>query len=248
MLVGFAIPALLPTLAANKMQETHLQIDPLNSDHPIPWNWVLATQSDVDPVQGSKMRYYRSQSLISPDGQYAAYSRIQMKVQPDLFSSWVSSVLFLENLRTGDLQAVTASSPLSDNPFSSDSTLDKSGTIAILIPISWSAEGDCLLAREFESLFGSSMASDYATIWNRRLNRASTVSPNRRQYTNAILMGWSKIFPGRALFKAGNLGEESWPLLAVDASGHTVMSADDRPLTFGQPMNNIWAGPQAVSR
>lgn len=229
------------------MQETHLQIDPLNSNHPIPWNWVLATQSEVNPIQGPKMRYYRSQSLISPDGQYAAYSRIQMQVHSDMFSSWVSSVLFLENLRTGDLQAVTASSPLADNPFSSDSTVEKPGTIAILVPISWSAEGDYLLAREFESLFGSSLASDYATIWNRRLNRTSTVAPNRRQYTNAILMGWSKTFPGRVLFKAGNMGEEHWPLLAVDASGHTVNASEDRPLTFGQTTTHIWAGPQAIA-
>ncbi len=232
--------------SAPGMSEAFVQIDPLNSLHPIPWNWVLATQAAADPNRGAQMRYYRSQSLISPGGHYAAYSRIQMQVHPNMFQSWVSSVLFLENLRTGDLQAITASSPLADNPFSAEIETAKAGSVAILIPVSWAEQGERLLAREFESILGSDIASDYAVIWNNHLNCSSTVAPNRVHYTNAILLGWSQTYPERVLFQAGNMGEENWSLLAVDESGHTVTAFGDRPLTFGQTTNHVWAGPQAI--
>jgi len=230
------------------MSQASVQIDPLNSSHPVPWNWILATQAAAEPTQAPQMRYYRSQSLLSPDGQYAAYSRIQMQVHTNMLQSWVSSILFVENLRTGDLQAITASSPLADNPFASEVERDKAGSVAILIPISWSEQGNSLLAREFESIFGSDLASDYAVIWNYQLNRTNTVAPNRVHYTNAILLGWSQTYPERVLFQAGNLGEENWPLLAVDPSGHTVTASGDRPLQFGQTLNHVWAGPQTLCR
>ncbi|PSB68033.1 hypothetical protein C7B61_02990, partial [filamentous cyanobacterium CCP1] len=88
--------------------------------------------SERGTVPNSKFRYYRSQSLISPDGQYAAYSRIQMQLSADFTQSRVASVLFLENLRTGELQTITASSPFADNPFLSGEP-NSPGTIAILI-------------------------------------------------------------------------------------------------------------------
>ncbi len=223
------------------MTSLPVQIDPLDSPHPIPWNWVLANQSEVN----SRVRYYRTQSLISPDGQYAAYSRIQMQVKSDFTRSRVTSVLFLENLRTGNLQAITASSPLSDNPFSTPKGSDLPGTIAILMPVAWSSTGDRILAREFESLFGSDIASDYAVIWDRQQNRSFTTAPTRIHYTHAILLGWSGAHPDRVLFRAGNIGETDWPLWAVDYSGQTLNANGDQPLTFGQVATHLWAGPQA---
>jgi hypothetical protein len=47
------------------------------------------------------------------------------------------------------------------------------------------------------------------------------------------------------LFRAGNLGEEEWPVWAVDFSSQTVAAIEDQPVTFGQVVNNVWAGPQA---
>ncbi len=222
-----------------------VQIDPLNSPYPVPWNWVLATQAEINPSSALELRYYRSQSLISPDGQYAAYSRIQMRVRPDYTQSQVSSVLFIENLRTGDLQTITASSPFSDNPFTAAEGVDQKGKIAILIPVAWSETGDRVLAREFESILGSDIASDYAVVWDRKLNRAHTLAPSRIQYSNAILLGWSQTHPNRVLFRAGYMGDESWPLWAVDLTGQTVLAAEDQPVTFGRLVNSIWAGPQA---
>ncbi|NEQ23752.1 MAG: hypothetical protein F6K28_32335 [Microcoleus sp. SIO2G3] len=221
-----------------------MQIDPLNSPHPIPWNWVLTMQAEA--IDTPKLRYYRSQSLISPDGEYAAYSRIQMQTATDWMQCHVSSVLFVENLRTGDLQTITASSPLSENPFMAREAIEQ-GTIAILIPIAWSAEGDRVLAREFESLFCSDIASDYAVVWDRKLNRTYTIAPTRISYSNAILLGWSRHQPNHVLFQAGELGDEAWPLWSVDLSGQTIAALpEDEPITYGRVVNNVWAGPQAA--
>ncbi|MGV0028382.1 hypothetical protein [Phormidesmis priestleyi] len=216
------------------------QIDPLNSPHPIPWSWVMANLTDSNSTQ----HYYRSHSLISPNGEYKAYSRIQMQVEPEIYLSRVSSVLFLENLKTGDLQAITATSPFAENPFIGNSS-DLAGTISIVLPISWSASGDRLLAREFESIFGSDIASDYALIWDKTLNSATTVAPTKIEFTNAILLGWSEDDHDRVLFQAGNLGETPWSLWAVDSQGDTLEATGNRPKTYGQVTNSIWAGPQA---
>lgn len=232
--------------AASAMSPHSVQIDPLNSPHPIPWNWVLANLSEANPTHGSQTRYYRSQSLVSPDGKYAAYSRIQIQLRPQFLQSRVSSVLFLENLKTGDLKTVTASSPLSDAPANAAKPEDMAGTIAIVIPVAWSETGDRVLAREFESLLGSDIASDYALIWDRQLNRVSTVAPTRIQYTNAVLLGWSQSHPGQALFRAGMIGEEQWPLWTVDLSGQTTAAPHDKPVVFGRPITSIWTGPQAA--
>lgn len=204
----------------------------------------MATLMENSPSPGSNVHYYRSQSLISPDGQYAAYSRIQMQVHPEFFRSRVSSVLFLENLKTGSLQTVTASSPLSDNPFMPRKQTDTTGTISILIPIAWSERSDRLLAREFESLFCSDIASDYAVIWDSKLNRISTLAPTQISYTNAVVLGWSQTYPQRVLFRAGNMGEPDWMNWAVDLSGQTNAADGDKPVVFGQVVNSIWTGPQ----
>lgn len=227
------------------MTQHSVQLDPLNSPHPVPWNWVLANQSETRPRNRVQMRYFRSQSLISPDGQYAAYSRIQMQISPNYYASRVSSVLFLENLRTGDLQTITASSPFADNPFVARGESEQAGTIAILIPVAWSEQGDRILAREFESLFGTDVASDFAVVWEQPLNRTYTFAPTRIQYSNAILLGWSQTHPDRVLFRAGNIGEDEWPLWTVDTTGQTAIATEDHPVTYGRVVNNIWAGPQS---
>jgi hypothetical protein len=220
-----------------------VQIDPLDSPHPIPWGWVMAMLSANSSSGLSGMYYYRSQSLLSPDQEYAAYSRIQMQVEPDYFRSYVSSVLFLENLRSGDLQAITLTSPLADNPFLNRGT-HREGQVSIVIPVSWSEEGDRLLAREFESMFGSGLASDYAVIVDRTLNQTVTIAPMHIRYTNAILLGWSQQYPKRVLFRAGMMGDENWQQWVVDTTGATELAKRDRPIVFGQSSSSVWTGPQ----
>jgi hypothetical protein len=191
-------------------------------------------------------RYYRSQSLLSPTGNYAAYSRIQLQTSADFTQNRIASILFVENLQTGELQSITPAAPFADNPFVADAMVNQPGTIAILIPVAWSEQGDRLLAREFESMFGSSLASDFAVIWEQQSNRTYTLAPTQVQYSNAVLLGWSQTNPGQVLFRAGNMGDEHWPLYAVDPTGQTTYAAEDRPIGFGQVASN-WAGPQGYS-
>ena len=231
-----------------------LSCDPLNSPHPVPWNWVMTMLSEqaaqlkqaAQLEQAIQFRYYRSQSLISPDGDYAAYSRIQMQLSPEITQSRIASILFVEKRATGELQPVTPAAPFADNPFVADALLHQPGTIAMLIPIAWSEDGERLLAREFESKFGSGLASDFAVVWERRLNRSYTLAPTQIQYSNAVLLGWSQACPNHVLFRAGQMGEENWPLYAVDASGQTLPVVSDQPLAFGQYASGFW-GPQGYS-
>jgi hypothetical protein len=225
------------------MSQHFIQVDPLDSPHPIPWNWVLATLSASHSSHLTGTYCYRTQSLISPNRTYAAYSRIQMQVERDYFGSHVTSVLFLENLESGDLQAITPTSPLANNPFLNTGN-DLRGHISIVIPVSWSEAGDQLLAREFESILGSDIASDYGVIVDRSRSRVHTIAPTRIRYTNAVLLGWSQLYPERVLFRAGMMGDEHWQQWTVDSMGHTLLARGDRPSIFGQAMNSIWMGPQ----
>lgn len=245
-----SVPSSLPSIEvpeeiAPDMTELGVQIDPLDSPHPIPWNWVLATQDELSASQRSETRCYRSQSLVSPDGQYAAYSRIQMQGQPEMYRSRITSMMFVENLQTRDLRTITPSSPLASNPLVSNQEADMEGAIAIIIPVSWSKSGDRLLARQFEGILSTSEASDYAVIWDRQQNRTTTLVPGRIQYSSAVLLGWSQIHRDRVLFRAGEMGDEYWPVWSVDFSGETALTREEEPIVYGQVVNQVWTGPQA---
>lgn len=224
--------------------------DPLNSPYPVPWNWVMATMNEQMAESRTStqpmFRYYRSPSLISPDGDCVAYSRIQLQFSSDFTQNRVASILFVENSRTGELQTITPAAPFADNPFVADAMIQRPGTIAILIPVAWSENSDRLLAREFESMFGTGLASDFAVIWERSSNRTYTLAPTQVQYSNAVLLGWSQSHPNQVLFRAGNMGEEEWPLYRVDADGQTTLIPQDQPIGFGK-FANRWAGPQNYS-
>ncbi|MGL5065826.1 MAG: hypothetical protein ACRC62_38145 [Microcoleus sp.] len=219
--------------------------DPLNSPYPVPWEWITATHAKVSATSGTGLRYYRSPSLISTSGEYAAYSRIELKIHPEFSRCRVSSVMFVENLRTGELQTVMAASPLAEGGFYASDDTDMSGTIAIIVPVSWNQTGSRVLARQFEALFNSSDMSDYAVIWDKYDNYTYTVAPARSLYTHAVLLGWSQVCPGQVLFRAGNLGDRSWPLCAVDTAGQTVAVGEDKPLLFGTQASTDWIEPHS---
>ncbi len=221
--------------------------DPLGSPHPIPWNWIMATYNKfAEEGQKSQIRYYRTPSLISPDGDYAAYSRIKMQSAEQFHSSRASSVMFVENLQTRELRVISSASPLADNPLKPKEEASQPGVIAVLIPVSWSANGNRVLGRQFEGLFSSSHASDFAVIWDRQQNQVSTVAPNQDiSFTNAILLGWSQVNPDAVLFQAGNLGDENWDTWSVNFDGKTLLSQEDRPQIYGQTLTQLWSGPQA---
>lgn len=220
-------------------------LDPLNSPHPVPWEWVLTTHEEVSAATEQGIRYYRSPALISPDGLYAAYSRIQFQIESELYRSRVSSVLFLENLETGDLRVISGQSPFVQGMLRSPDRRLNPGAITMLMPVSWTEDSSQVLAREFEGWFSSSDLSDYALIWDREENATYTLAPTQAGYTTAVLLGWSQNHPDQILFRAGTIGEEPWPLLAVTLQGETYLATEDQPLVIGQKKPSFWAGPQA---
>ena len=232
------------------------QNDPIGSPHPIPWKWIMATQEAIGGRGLSGVRYYRSLPVISPDGKYAIYSRVQMEVKPEMHNSRVKSVLFMEDRQTKKLRVMISTDkeidPLLNKEASLSEEADNDGKIGVLVPVSWSEKGDRFLARKFVAIFNTADATDQAVIWNRQQNNINVVNPVQSEDDHekiAILLGWSKKQPNNVLFRAGELGEENWPLVQVANDGKTVdMSAEeDQPITFGESAK-IWADPQVASR
>jgi hypothetical protein len=236
--------------------EQAAQTDPIGSPHPIPWKWITATQEAIAAKGGSAVRYYRSVPVVSPDGKYVVYSRVKLEVKPEMHNSRVTSVLFVEDTQTKKLRVIASTSVLSDpllqaRAVSEDS--ETNGNIGVLVPVSWSEKGDRFLARKFEGIFNTADATDHAVIWDRQRNRADTVAPANQVDEHekiAILLGWSKSQPDHVLFRTGELGEENWPLMKVANDGRTfTTTADaDQPITFGNKITEVWAGPQFAYR
>jgi hypothetical protein len=231
---------------AGKMSEDLTSIDPLDSPHPVPWNWVLTTQAQVSATEKVGVRYYRTPSLISPDGKYAAYSRVQMYIKPELHSSRVMSTLFVENLETGALETIiSATRQIDSETITKELEAEANpGQIAILIPVSWSPKGDRLLARQFEGIFSTSDAYDVALVWDRHTNKTTAITPQEEGYETTVLLGWSQQHPGRVLFQTSNLEDSEAPLWAVDLKGDTVDATSDRPVVLGTILKPLWSGAQ----
>jgi len=232
------------------------QDDPIGSPHPIPWKWIMATQEAIGGRGISGVRYYRSLPVISPDGKYGIYSRVQMEVRPEMHNSRVKSVLFMEDRETKKLRVMISTDkeidPLLNKEVSLSEEADNDGKIKVLVPVSWSEKGDRFLARKFVAIFNTADATDQAVIWDRQKNNINVVNPVQSEDDHekiAILLGWSKNQPNNVLFRAGELGDENWPLVQVANDGQTVdMSAEeDQPITFGESAK-IWADPQVASR
>ncbi|MEH2419548.1 MAG: hypothetical protein V7K48_00940 [Nostoc sp.] len=234
------------------------QIDPIGSPHPIPWKWITATQEAIGSKGGSGVRHYRSIPVVSPDGKYAVYSRVQLEVKPQMYNSRVTSVLFVQDMQTKKLWVMASTTSVSDpllkvkavKAVSLEET-DTNGKIGVLVPVSWSEKGDRFLARKFEGIFNTGDSTDSAVIWDRQKNHANTVAPaNEEDHEKiAVLLGWSKSQPDHVLFRAGELGEENWPLMQVANDGKTVTTTgNDQAITFGKKVTEIWAGPQVAYR
>lgn len=231
--------------------------DPIGSPHPIPWKWIMATQEAIGSKGGSGVRYYRSVPVTSPDGKYVVYSRVRLEVKPEMYNSRVTSVLFVEEVQTKKLRVIASTSVLSDpllqKQAQSPEPTPGNGKIGVLVPVSWSEKGDRFLARKFEGIFNTADSTDHAVIWDRQNNQANTVSPEQAEDEHekiAVLLGWSKSQPDHVLFRAGQLGDEDWPLVKVAIDGKTVNTNTDtdQPITFGPKLTDAWAGPQVAYR
>ena len=142
--------------------------------------------------------------------------------------------------------------PLLNKEASLPEEADNDGRIGVLVPVSWSEKGDRFLARKFVAIFNTADATDQAVIWDRQQNNINVVNPVQSEDDHekiAILLGWSKKQPNNVLFRAGELGEENWPLVQVANDGKTVdiTAEEDQPITFGESAK-IWADPQVASR
>ena len=229
------------------------QTDPIGSPYPIPWEWIQSTQEAMSS-RGGGVRYYRSVPVVSPDGKYAVYSRVQLEVKPEMHNSRVSSVLFIEDRQTKNLRVVSSTSYNRDallNVKLSSPDPNGEGTIGVLVPVSWSEKGDRFLARRFEAVFNTSDASDSAVIWDRQKNNTNTVAPsdgNEQHDKISVLLGWSKNQPDNVMFRTGELGDENWPLVTVSSDGKTGAATEvDQPTTYGEQVTQVWT-PQVAYR
>ncbi|MDJ0677676.1 MAG: hypothetical protein QNJ36_20210 [Calothrix sp. MO_167.B42] len=235
--------------------ELEKQEDPIASPHPVPWKWITSTQKAIGSQGISGVRYYRSVPVISPDGRYAVYSRVQLQVEPEMHNTRVTSMLFIEDRQTRKLKVLKSSSQAQDPLLQAKATPASyvpHGTIDIFVPISWSKSGDRFLARKFQGLMNTSDARDSAVIWDREDNSTNTITPSQNpdeHHKISVLLGWSKVQPTQVMFRAGELGEEEWPLVTVADNGTTVAATDaDQPVVFGDLNQDIWGGSQVAYR
>ncbi|QCS49257.1 hypothetical protein FEK30_07310 [Picosynechococcus sp. PCC 11901] len=228
--------------------DPQLITDPLHSPFPIPWQWILETQATVAAGNQSSADVCRSPALNNGRHQYAAYSRIQLALRPQLQESQVTSVLFVENLQTGILSTVMARSPLAPQAFQEVEGNDAAGLISLLIPVSWSADGQRLLARQFEGFFNSGVMSDFAVVWDAKTQRSITLQPNiEAEYSHAILLGWSEQYAEDVLFQTGVMGEETWPIWRVSPSGDTNLARENHGVVYGDLLSPAWFGSDRES-
>lgn len=223
-----------------------LTSDPLNSPFPIPWQWILNTQAAVSSGKHSGSELYRSPSLYDPQKRFAAYCRVRLQLKPAPYDGRVTSTLFIENLQTGALHTVIARSPLAPHPFQDNDIVDAPGIISLLMPVSWSADGQKLLGRQFEGFLGSSEITDYGVVWQSDTQETLTLAPDPGiGYTHAILLGWSEQRSGEILFQAGCMGDEQWHSWTVDAGGNTSPAQGDQGVAYGEIASNAWSGSSA---
>jgi hypothetical protein len=231
------------------------QEDPIASPHPVPWKWIVATQEAIGSQGTSGVRYYRSMPVMSPDGRYAVYSRVQLRVEPEMHNTRVTSVLFIEDRQTKALKVLKSTSHIREPLLQAQATPANyvpHGTIEIFVPVSWSQNGDRFLARKFQGIMNTSDAKDSALIWDRENNSTNTITPSEKEdehHKIAVLLGWSKTQPTQVMFRAGELGDEEWPLVTVANNGATVAATDaDQPVVFGDRNQDIWGESQVAYR
>ncbi len=227
-----------PMQAANQsarliLPATNSGQDPLQSPFPLPWHIIEQQQAQATKLNRSVLLKYASSPLRSPDGQVLASSEIDVRISPDFRQSHIFSQLVLKTAQGKTLQVVPSSMHLSQSAVDETAARDLPGTVAILVPAAWSPDGQKLLSRQFEAVFGSDVSSDYAVIWDRSQQQTKTVSPLPLNYDSATLLGWNPKQPSQILFNTTILGEKEGTILAVDYRSNIVGS----PLTPSGPQS-----------
>ncbi len=208
--------------------------DPLNSAYPVPWSMIWQNQTQATQTGKRMTLRYVSGAIASPDGQRNAHSELYLDLHPEVTQSQVASQLIITDAKGGEIQRIASSMHLGDGMVKESSGTSTVGTLSILMPATWSKDGQQLLARQFEAVFGSDVSSDYALVWNRNTQHVKIVAPVPQDYDTAILLGWSHRNPEQVLFRTAILGEQNTALVAVNYDGTTVASEGDRVLPSGQ--------------
>jgi hypothetical protein len=209
--------------------------DPLNSAYPIPWAAIWENQTKATQTGKVLTLRYLSGKVTSPDGQQQAHSEINLQLSPELTQSYVSSKLIIADAKGKVLQRIPSTLHLGDGKVK-ETTAIPVGTLSILVPATWSQDGQQLLARQFEAVLGSDVSSDYALVWNRKTQMVKTVTPTPQNYDTAILLGWSPRNPDRVLFRTTVLGEQQTNLVAVTHDGTTIAFEGNQPLPMEDRM------------
>jgi hypothetical protein len=210
--------------------------DPLNSAYPIPWAAIWENQTKATQSGKVLTLKYLSGTVTSPDGQRQAHSEINLQVNPELTQSYVSSNLIIADAKGSVLQRIPSTMHLGGERVK-ETTAIPVGTLSILMPATWSEDGQQLLTRQFEAVLGSDVASDYALVWDKKTQTVKTVTPTPQNYDTAILLGWSPHNPDRVLFRTTILGEQQTNLVAVvTQDGTTIALESSQPMPMGGGM------------
>jgi hypothetical protein len=205
--------------------------DPLASAYPMPWRWVWGLQTQAQRTRRAIRGTTQSPTLISPDGRYSVFSRVQVVVHRDYTRTQVSSTLHIR--RPGGALPVILR-PLGQ------ARVTQPGQILVLVPVSWSADSGQLLVRQVAGWFGSSEISDSALVWQSDGTGVRTVTPQAVAHTHSLLLGWSRETPTSILFETRLLGLERPSLWQVGLDGLTLSAREDEPVTYGKPQGEVW--------
>lgn len=203
--------------------------DLLNSQYAIPWQAIQQAQDTVTRTGQAQSFRYRSPVSVAPDQKTRAYSELHLSLHPKPSHSFINSQLIIETQTQTHRFPSTLHHGLEAQ---SNTSAAMPGTFSILLPAAWSADGQSLLLRQLEGLFGSDVASDYALVWQPSQPALQTYHPTAVDYDSATLMGWSQNRPGEILFQTRLLGNPTSQLVTVSPqnSGVTLASPSDRPL------------------
>jgi hypothetical protein len=209
--------------------------DPLNSAYPIPWAAIWENQTKATQSGKVLTLRYLSGTVTSADGQRQVHSEINLQLSPELTQSYVSSNLIITDAKGTVLQRIPSTMHLGDERVK-ETTAVPVGTLSILMPATWSEDGQQLLTRQFEAVLGSDVASDYALIWDKKTQMVKTVTPTPQNYDTAILLGWSPHNPDRVLFRTTILGEQQTNLVAVVTQDGTTIALEGSQPSMGGGM------------
>ncbi|APB34482.1 hypothetical protein GlitD10_2153 [Gloeomargarita lithophora Alchichica-D10] len=205
--------------------------DPLQSAYPMPWCWVWGMQTQAQRTRRSLWGTTQSPVLVSPDGRYSVFSRVQILAHRNYTRTQVTSTLHIR--RPG------GALPIVLRPLGQPRAVQP-GQIWVLVPVSWSADGSQLLVRQVAGWFGSSEISDSALVWQNDGAEVRAVMPQAVTHTHSLLLGWSRETPTSILFETRLLGLERASLWQVGLDGLTLAAREDAPVTYGQSQGEAW--------